>query len=201
MTPLLIFPFGGNSVEALDCIDESRYQIIGFVDDDPAKIATKYCGIEVFDRTAFERFGEAKVLACIGSPYNYKRRGEIIAGLHLAPDRFVTIIHPSAKISKFATIGKNCLMMAGVVVTHNAKIGDNAIVLPNSVIHHDVEIGENTFIAAGVVICGGVKIGQNCFIGAGARIIQNVSIGENVMVGLGSTVTENIEANTKFVKR
>lgn len=201
MTPLLIFPLGGNSVEALDCIDESKYKVIGFVDDDTNKIGTKYCGIEVFDRTAFERFPDAKVLACIGSPYNFRKRGEIIASLGIPKERFVSIVHPSARISKFASIGTNCLIMAGVVITHNVKIGDNVIILPNSVIHHDTEIRDNVFIAAGVVVCGGVRIQQSCFIGAGAKIIQNVNIGEKSIIGLGSVVVKDVEKEEKFFNK
>jgi sugar O-acyltransferase (sialic acid O-acetyltransferase NeuD family) len=199
MIPLLIFPLGGNSVEALDCIDESKYKVIGFVDDDTNKIGTKYCDIEVFGRTAFERFPDAKVLACVGSPYNFRKRGEIIAGLGIKKERFVSIIHPSAKISKFASIGTNCLIMAGVVITHNAKIGDNVIILPNSVIHHDTEIGDNTCIGSNVVVAGFTKIGKNCYIGSGSNIINNISVGSNTLVGMGTNVVKSVGDNKKIV--
>lgn len=197
MKPLLIFPFGANSIEALDCIDTKQYQVLGFVDDDAAKIGTEYCGIKVFDRTAFERFKNAKVLACIGSFKNYYEKGKIIESLHLEKDRFVNIIHHKAQISPFATLGTNCLIMAGVVLTHNAKIGDNAIILPNGVIHHDVEIGNNVFVGSGTIICGGVTIADNCFIGAGSRLINHISIGKNTLIGLGSNVIESVSEGKK----
>ncbi|MFN3315691.1 MAG: acetyltransferase [Raineya sp.] len=199
MIPLLIFPLGGNSVEALDCIDENKYKVIGFVDDNPSKIGTKYYGIEVFDRTAFEQFSDAKVLACIGSPSNFKKRGEIIDSLGIAKERFVTIIHPSAKISKFAQIGTNCLIMAGVVITHNAKIGDNVIILPNSVVHHDSEVGDNTCVGSSVVVAGFTKIGESCYIGSGSTIINNISIGSNTLIGIGTNVIKSVESNKKVV--
>ncbi|PKQ69794.1 acetyltransferase [Raineya orbicola] len=199
MTPLLIFPCGGNSIEALDCIDESKYRVIGFVDDNPEKIGKKYFDIEVFDRTAFECFPDAKVLACIGSPYNFKKRGEIIASLGVAKERFVNIIHPSAKVSKFATIGTNCLIMAGVVISANAKIGDNVIILPNSVIHHDTEIGDNTCIGSNIVVAGFTKIGKNCYIGSGSNIINNISVGSNTLIGMGTNVVKSVGENKKIV--
>ena len=34
--PLLIFPYNGNGIEALDCIG-SAYRFIGFVDDTPRR--------------------------------------------------------------------------------------------------------------------------------------------------------------------
>lgn len=199
MIPLLIFPLGGNSVEALDCIDENQYKVIGFVDDNPSKVGTKYCDIEVFDRTAFEQFPNAKVLACIGSPYNFRKRGEIIANLGIPKERFVSIIHPSAQISKFATIGTNCLVMAGVVITHNAKIGNNVIILPNSVVHHDTEIGDNTCIGSNVVVAGFTKIGKSCYVGSGSNIINNITIGSNTLIGMGTNVVKSVEENKKIV--
>lgn len=199
MTPLLIFPCGGNSIEALDCIDESKYRVIGFVDDNPEKIGKKYFDIAVFDRTAFERFPDAKVLACIGSPYNFKQRGEIIAGLGIDKERFINIIHPSAKVSKFATIGTNCLIMTGVVISANAKIGDNVIILPNSVVHHDSQIGDNTCIGSNVVVAGYTTIGENCYIGSGSSIINNIFIGSNTLIGMGTNVIKSVESGKKMV--
>ena len=197
MSPLLIFPFGANSIEALDCIDPKQYQLLGFVDDDASKIGTEYCGIKIFGRKAFEHFNHAKVLACIGSFKNYREKGAIIESLGIEKNRFVNIIHHTAQISPFATLGTNCLVMAGVVLTHNAKIGDNAIILPNSVIHHDVEIGNNVFVGSGTIICGGVKVADNCFIGAGSRLINHISIGKNTLIGLGSNVIASVSEGKK----
>ncbi|GAB4126174.1 MAG: acetyltransferase [Raineya sp.] len=199
MTPLLLFPFGSNSIEALDCINQTQYQVLGFVDDDTAKVGKSYLGIRVFDREAFSKFADAKVLACIGSPQNYQIRGQIIAGLGLRQERFVNIIHQKAHVSSFSQIGTNCLIMAGVVITHNAKIGNNAIILPNAVIHHDVEIGDNVFVGASAVICGGVKIKNNCFIGAGSSLINHISIEENSFVGLGANVIQSVAKGKKVV--
>jgi sugar O-acyltransferase (sialic acid O-acetyltransferase NeuD family) len=197
--PLLIFPLGGNAIEALDCIDEEKYRVMGFIEDDPAKIGTSYANIPVFDRSALKMFPEAKVLACVGSPQNFQQREDIIRSLEIENERYATIIHPKAQISKFATIGKNCLLMAGVVVTHNAKIGDHVIILPNSVIHHDVIIENGTCIGANVVVAGGTHIGESCYIGSGSNIIHNISIGKNTLVGLGTNVIESVGENKKVV--
>ena len=199
MIPLLIFPFGSNSIEAIECIDKTQYKLLGFVDDDTSKIGTNYYGIKVFDRTAFHNFPDAKVLACIGSPKNHQIRGQIIADLGLEQERFVNIVHQKAQVSSFAQMGSNSLIMAGVVITHNAKIGNNVIILPNTVIHHDVEIGNNVFVGAGSIICGGVKIKDNCFIGAGSSLINHIVLEENSFVGLGANVIQSVAKGKKVV--
>jgi sugar O-acyltransferase (sialic acid O-acetyltransferase NeuD family) len=196
MEQLLIFPFNGNGLEAIDCI-QGQYELIGFVDDTPEKQGVSSVGYEVFGREAFERFPSAKVLAVPGGPQSFMNRIEIIKGLNLEQERFVSVIHPKASISKLATIGKNVLLMAGVTVTSNAIIGDHVCVLPHSVIHHDSVIGAWTLIGSQVVVAGNVMVGDNCYLGSGSTIINGVVIGNQSLIGLGSAVIRNVSAKTR----
>ena len=34
---LVIFPYNGNGIEALDCINDDEFELIGFIDDDKNK--------------------------------------------------------------------------------------------------------------------------------------------------------------------
>ncbi|MDX1903852.1 MAG: acetyltransferase [Thermonemataceae bacterium] len=196
---LLIFPFGANSLEALDCINEEIYEVIGFVDDDAEKIGKNYKGFEIFDRSAFDNFSEAKVLACIGSPQNFKEKGRIIDSLYIDKERFINIIHAKASVSRYATLGTNCLIMSGVSITHNAKVGNNVIILPNTTIHHDTEIGDNVCIGSNVVVAGFTKIQANCYIGSGSNLINGIEIEGNTLIGLGTNVIKSIGKNKKMV--
>ncbi len=211
MQHLFIFPCGANGVEALDCLTDDT-QFLGFIDDDKQKqgefqFNNSTLNFKVFDRNFYKKFLEKyknlKFLVCVGSPNNFRERKAIIEDfckdLNIQKQQLVTIIHPSAKISKYAQIGSNCLIMAGVVITHNAKIGNNVIILPNSVIHHDTEIGDFTCIGANVVIAGNVKISESCYIGSGTTILQNIQIGTKTMVGMGTNVIRDIGENKTVV--
>ena len=114
-------------------------------------------------------------------------------------DRFATVIHPSARISPLARIGRNVLIMAGVVVTSNAIIGDHVCILPNTVIHHDVVVGDWTLIGSNVSIAGHVRLGRNCYLGSGSRIIDGVEIGERTLIGLGSNVIADVRCDVTVV--
>jgi sugar O-acyltransferase (sialic acid O-acetyltransferase NeuD family) len=194
-TPLLIFPCNGNGVEALACIGE-RFRMLGFVDDTPAKQDVPRHGHRVRSRSAFVEFVGAMVLAVPGSAQSYRSRIEVIQGLGIPDERFATVIHPAATISPLASIGRNVLIMAGVVVTSNARIGNHVCVLPNTVIHHDCAIGDFSLIGASVTIAGGVAIGENCYVGSGASIINDARIGDAALVGLGSNVIRDVVAGT-----
>jgi sugar O-acyltransferase (sialic acid O-acetyltransferase NeuD family) len=193
---LFIFPYNGNGIEALDCIDKNEYDFIGFIDDDPGKLAAKN-PYPVFPRTYLDEHRDALVLAVPGSPLSYPKRGEFIASLGIPSERLATIVHPKASIGKSVKLGHNCLILAGVVITSNAVIGDHVCILPNTVVHHDAVIGDYTLIGCNVAIAGGTKIGRNCYIGSGTNLMNGISIGDYTLIGLGSNVLKDVPGNSK----
>lgn len=195
--PLLIFPYNGNGIEALDCIG-SAYRFIGFVDDTPEKRGIDPNGYPVLDRDAFARFPDARVLAIPGSPTSYRYRKETIQGLGIAKERFASVIHPTASVSPLASIGCNVLIMAGVVITSNAIIGSHTCILPNTVIHHDVVVGDWALIGSNVTIAGNTVVEENCYIGSGSSVINGLLVGSGALIGLGSNVINNVAADTRI---
>ncbi|MEO8062821.1 MAG: NeuD/PglB/VioB family sugar acetyltransferase [Pseudomonadota bacterium] len=189
--PLLIFPCNGNGLEALDCLGD-EFECLGFIDDTPGKQHAGAYGLSVFPRSALVEMRDAAVLAVPGGPASYQARRQIIAGLGVAPERFATVIHPGAHVSKLARLGRNVLVMAGAVITSNAEIGDHVCVLPNTVIHHDVTVGSFSLIGANVAIAGSVRIGDNCYVGSGSNVKNGLTIGARALIGLGSNVTRDV---------
>lgn len=198
MEKLLIFPCNGNGLEAVDCLN-NQFDIIGFIDDDSSKIGKEVFGIKVFDRNILEKNLDAKVLALPGSPKSYLEREKIIQGLNVSKNRFATVIHPKASVSKLAKIGQNVLIMAGVVITSNSIIEDHVCILPNSIINHDTKVKKYTLIGSKVVIAGNTVVGENTYIGSGANIINGVSIGTQSLIGLGSNVISSVPNKSVFV--
>ena len=196
MEKLLIFPCNGNGLEALDCI-QGQFELIGFVDDTPEKQGETKYGYGVFSREIIDKYKEAKILAVPGSPLTYLKRQEIINGLRIPPERFATLIHPTAAVSRFAAIGKNVLLLAGVVVNVNAVIGDHVCVMPNTVIAHDSVIGAWTLIGNLVAIAGHVSVEENCYIGSGSNVINGITIGKRSLLGLGTNLIKSVPANSK----
>jgi sugar O-acyltransferase (sialic acid O-acetyltransferase NeuD family) len=195
---LLIFPYNGNGLEALDCLGD-EYECIGFIDDTPEKQGRQPIGIEVFSRKILQKYMEAYILAVPGSPISYLQRKSHIDSLQIPDKRYATVIHPRAIISANASIGCNVLIMAGVVITSNAIIEDHICILPNSVIHHDSKIGVYSLIGSGVIIAGYTTVEENSYIGSGSRIINNITIGRNALVGIGSTVLKDVLPGSKVV--
>jgi sugar O-acyltransferase (sialic acid O-acetyltransferase NeuD family) len=197
MEQLLIFPFNGNALEAVDCLGE-QYELLGFIDDTPEKQGMVRWGYPVLDRSALEKYKNAKVLAVPGSALSFPQRQEHIASLNIPKERLVTVVHPRANVGKNVKLGVNCLIMAGVVITSNAEIGDHVCILPNTVIHHDSIVNDYTLIGCNVAIAGGTTIGRNCYIGSGTNIMNGITIGEFTLVGLGSNVIRSVQPHSKI---
>jgi sugar O-acyltransferase (sialic acid O-acetyltransferase NeuD family) len=197
MENLLIFPFNGNGLEALDCV-KNQFKFIGFIDDAKEKQGEHSLGFRVFGRDMLLQFPKAKMIAVPGSPSSYAMRSKIIAKLNINHDRFATLIHPTASVSPFAKIGYNTLIMAGVVITANSVIGNHVCVLPNTVIHHDSNIGDYSLIGSNVTVAGNTTVGSYCYIGSGTSIINGITIGNNSLVGIGSNVIKSTPAASKI---
>jgi acetyltransferase EpsM len=198
MQDILLFPYSGTAIEALDCL-KGDWNCVGFISDDSSLIGQQKFGIKIYDRRAFSEFPNAKILAVHGSPSSYLRRSSILRGLKIESERFATVIHPKATISPLAQVGRNVLIMAGVVITANAVIEHHVVILPNCVVHHDSHIGEYTLIAANATIAGNVKIGSCCYLGASCTIKNGVQIPNETLVGMGANVINSLENSAILV--
>ncbi len=196
MEDLLIFPFNGNAIEAIDALGD-KYNLLGFVDD--SKQGQHFFGTPVFGREAFEQFKTAKVLAVPGSPTSFKTRKSLIDALGIEFDRFANVIHPMAHVSNYATLGFNVLILSGSSINATAQIGNHVIVLNNSIVHHDSHLKDNVILGSSVVIAGNVVVEENCYIGSASSIINNVIIGEGTLVGIGSNVIKSVPKYSKYV--
>ena len=79
----------------------------------------------------------------------------------------------------------------GIFLSRYAEIGKNCI------IYHHVTIGSNALYGSNGL--GAPKIGDNCLIGAGAKIIGNVKIGNNCRIGANCVVTTDVPDNSIVV--
>jgi sugar O-acyltransferase (sialic acid O-acetyltransferase NeuD family) len=173
---------------------------VGFLDDNESLWGSLRFGAKVLGPiAAAAELHDCRFVNGIGAPASYSKKPAIIAHTGLARDRFVTIVHPTASVSRMASLGLGTVVFQHVTITSNARIGDHVVVLPNSVVSHDVIVGDYTCIAGGVCISGGVRVGQACYIGTNSSIIGGVEIGDGSLVGMGSVVLAGVPAHSIVV--
>lgn len=97
-----------------------------------------------------------------------RREKQILLERHQAP--LITLIHPSAVISAFATVGLGSTIMANAVINPFAKVAQGCIVNTAATIDHDCIIGAFCHLSPGVNLAGGVCILNESWIGIGAIV-------------------------------
>jgi len=117
----------------------------------------------------------------------YKIKTFLDAGAHIA-----TIVHPSASISKSASLKDGVSVFANSTVQAETIVGVGSILNTNSSVDHDCKLGEGVHISPGVNLGGYVKVGDRSWIGIGSAVIQCIEIGRDVIIGAGSAVVSRI---------
>lgn len=107
--------------------------------------------------------------------------------------RFITLIHPTAEVSKGVRIGQGCMIAANVGIGTETEIGDFCLIQNNAVVGHDVHVGNYCRIDCNVVLIAGVKLDDSVCIHTSSVINHNVHVGESAIVGAMSFVIRNVK--------
>jgi len=119
-------------------------------------------------------------------------------------------IHPTANVSKDATIGDNTKIWVNAQIREGCSVGKNSVISKDTYIDIKVKVGDNCKIQNGVSIYQGVCIEDNVFVGPHACftndkvprafddswkitptfVKKGVSIGANATIVCGVTLGE-----------
>ncbi len=194
-TRVLILGAGGHGRVVLDILLQARrHEVVGFLDNNPDIHGRRVDGIPVCGGISdLERLRAqldvGGVIIAIGD--NGTRRG-LARQVDQIGLELINAVHPSAALAHNATIGRNVVIAAGVVVCANCQIGDSVILNTGCIIDHQTMIGEGSHICPGVRIAGRVKVEPGVFVGIGATVIPKVTLGCEAIVGAGAVVIEDV---------
>jgi sugar O-acyltransferase (sialic acid O-acetyltransferase NeuD family) len=197
---LVLVGAGGLAREAAEAVRATNtisptWDLLGFVDDDPAKQGTAVGGIPVLGPVeAVHDHPNALILICPGRPDNYVARRLLVNRLGLDDERYATVIHPSATFGSTCEIGPGTVLLAHVDLTTNVSVGRHVVAMPQVVLTHDVTVDDFATIASGVRVGGACRVGQGAYLGSGACLREGIGVGEWALVGMGSIVTRDIPA-------
>jgi sugar O-acyltransferase (sialic acid O-acetyltransferase NeuD family) len=188
---LLVIGAGGHGKVVADAAVSAGMTIAGYLDDRVAQGAT-VLGIPVLGpvltlATHRDTFGQAVVAVGDGP-----KRLELIKRCLELGLAIPVIVHPSAVISRHATLGAGTVVLAQAAINAGAQIGMGVIVNTGATIDHDCVLGDGVHLCPGVHLAGNVEIKATSWIGIGSNVRQGVRIGPNVTVGAGSMVVNDI---------
>jgi len=195
---LAILGASGHGKVVADAACLSGWDEVAFFDDAWPAVA-KNGPWEVVGRSAdllAQATGFDGVVVAIGNNrIRMARQQELVdAGLNM-----VSVVHPSAVISRHAVVGAGSVVFANSVVNACASVGAGCIVNTGAIVEHDCVVGDFSHLSPNAVLAGGVSVGQQVWVGAGASVKQLVIIGDEVTVGIGSVVLRDVPAGKTVV--
>lgn len=192
---LIIIGASGDGRNVAEIVAEMSHEwhLLGFLDDDPKKQGAEINGIPVLGKIAsIDMYADCYFVVLVGDPKDYFVKKRLVNRLGIDELKFATIIHPSAWVSRHASIGRGSVILPGVTIMANAEIGNHVFVASKTNIGHDTKIGDYVLISALAGISGNVVIEEGCYIGIGSSIREGVTIGKWSIVGMGSVVVSDV---------
>jgi sugar O-acyltransferase (sialic acid O-acetyltransferase NeuD family) len=193
--PLTILGAGGHAKVVAGTAAACGYELVGFVDDDPAKWTTQLFGVTVtgpIDTAVGSGIGQA-VLGIGGND------ARLQLSRRFASLEWVSLVHPTSWVHTSVGIGAGSVVFAGVVVQPDASIGGHVIINTAASVDHDCVVGDFVHLAPGVHLAGHVRVGTGAFLGVGAVVIPGITIGEWAVIGAGAVVTRDVAPHTTVV--
>ncbi len=195
---LIIIGAGASGRLVAEAAEEmtNEWNLLGYLDDDPMKQDKEVNGVPILGKTdSIGKYPHCYFIIKLGSPKNRFFKKEFVENLKIERDRFATIVHPEAKVSKYATVGRGTVIMPRVTIQVNVKIGDHVTINGHAYIGHDVTIEDHVAITTSAAIGGRVRIEEGALIGINASIREDLVVGKWSVVGIGSAVVKNIPPN------
>jgi sugar O-acyltransferase (sialic acid O-acetyltransferase NeuD family) len=192
---VLILGAGGHGRVVLDILLQAKQcDVVGFLDNNEAIHGRRVDGVPVCGSIAnlaplADETGADAAIVAIGD--NGTRRA-LARTVEEAGLRLISAVHPSAMIPDSATIGRNTVVAAGVVLCAHCQIGNSVILNTGCIIDHYSMVAEGVHICPGVRIAGRAKIEPGVFVGIGATVIPKISLGCEAIVGAGAVVIEDV---------
>jgi len=187
--------FGRETAQAVHALNGSgaAWRLLGYLDDDPARHGLVIDGTVVIGgRDRVEHLPKASFVVCTGRPDDYVSRLQIVGELGLPPERYATIVHPSAAVSASSSVGPGSVLLAHATLTAAVSVGAHVAIMPHVTLTHDDVVDDFATIASGVSIGGGVRVERAAYLGAGALIGENRTIGAFSLIGMGAVVTHDV---------
>lgn len=178
---MYLYGASGHGKVIVEIAEELGYDIEGFLDNN-SDIKS------IFDYPVTDQIPvNGEVFLSMGNNATRKK----IASAHLQ-FTYPTLIHPTAIVSKRATVSSGTVIMAGVTINSEVQIGKQCIINTSATLDHECIIEDYAHISPNVALAGNVEVGEGAHIGIGASVIQGIKIGKWSIIGAGAVIIRDV---------
>jgi sugar O-acyltransferase (sialic acid O-acetyltransferase NeuD family) len=155
------------------------WTIAGFVDPDPPEWVTALRHVP----------DNACAIVAIG---NNSQRALVQSKVVKHGRTLVSIVHPTASLSRSATLDAGCYLAEFATIRSNSLVGAGTILNTGAVVSHDCEIGSFVTFGPNAATASHVSIGARTMLGVGACVRPYAKIGSDCEVGAGGAVVDDV---------
>lgn len=195
MRDLIILGTGVHGAEMAEMVErinrlEPTWNLLGFISPRGDKLGEKHNGYPVL--------GMPEVLAqypvaCLVADNEWPRSNQV------PMERLISLIDPTAVVSRTAQLGAGCVIYPHCYIGLNARLGDYVFALDGCIINHDDVLEDRCVLASGVTLAGAVHVEPDCYLGQSCSIRQYLHIGRGSLIGLGAVVVKDVPPNSVMV--
>lgn len=193
MKSLAILGASGHGKVVADCAEACGWQAVVFFDDAwPELKANGSWPVRGNTQSLLDSLSEYDgVIVAIG---HCATRFEKVTLLRQSGANLVSLIHPSAVVSRYASVGAATVVFAGAIVNVDARIGNGVIINTAASVDHDCVLEDGVHVGPGTRLAGGVCVGERAWLGIGATVKQQIVVGADSIVGGGAAVICDVAA-------
>lgn len=189
---LYILGASGHGKVVADIAEQQGYSVKFYDDAYPQKTKIEHWPIYGTCADLISIGGEAKAIVAIGNNEVREEKQILLLSHGL---KIISLIHPNAIVSQYASIGCGSVIVAGAIINAFASIGNACIINTGATVGHDCIVDDFTHICPNTALAGGSTVGRNTWVGIGSQVKQLITIGDHCLIGAGSTVVKNIPSN------
>lgn len=194
MGEIYILGVGRNTIVTIDLAETCGYKVAGL-----------YHYLD--DRTGEDYFGH-KIIGCneelFGQDLTGKNfavsvgenaiRAEIFQRLRERGANLVTLVHPTAVVSKYSVLKDGIQVYAYALVDPNVVVEEDSVISSKTSLLHGSRIGKHCFVAPDAVVGANTVMEDYSFVGLNATLVSNKAgqIGKGAVVGASAVVTRPV---------
>lgn len=202
MKNIYILGVGHNTPVLIELAELNGYNIKGLYHYEEGMTGQTICGYPIIGTyTDLFSKNDLKDMYFALSMGNNKVRCDLYHQIINKKGLIPSLIHPTASVSKYATIEEGVVIQANATIQPDATIKKNTVISFNVGITHNTTIEEGCYIAGKSIVGAYVHIKEQAFIGMGSTIVSGKVpyIGSNAIIGAGSVVIKAVKENTTVV--
>lgn len=196
----IIIGAGGFGREILDTIYQinflkPKYELIGFIDNGIKKGTIVNDLVVLGNDDVLKDYRDVNLIIGVGNPMLRQK----IYNRYKDQFNFLTIIHPTAIVSKYAQIDDCVVIQSFCIIAANVHLKKGVSVNARSGIGHDSIVDDFVSIQSFCDITGANKIGKLCFLGTGVKIIPGLILASECYICAGAVIFKSVNKKSKLL--